>query len=127
MKKSVVARAPRFAFGVTVLVPCHQQLAAQIGRPIIIRQDGSTGVAGGWSEIVPKVCFSEWCNVDRDAHLMVQGHVIDDDAEISRSYERQYDAPSIDNARVRDTIYMYDQTISNGEARPAWVRGPFGK
>ena len=55
MKKSVVARATRFAFGVTVLVPCHQQIANHLNRPLVHRQDGSVGVAGGWSEIVPKV------------------------------------------------------------------------
>jgi hypothetical protein len=54
-KKSVVARATRFAFGVSVVVPSDPFTAQRLGRPLIQRIDGSNVVRGGWSEIVPKV------------------------------------------------------------------------
>jgi hypothetical protein len=55
MKKSVVARAARFAFGVTVIVGCRAEQATQLGRRLVHRRDGTTGMNGSWSEIVPKV------------------------------------------------------------------------
>jgi hypothetical protein len=54
-KKSVVARATRFAFGVSVVVPSDRFTAQQLGRPLLQQGDGSKVVRGGWSEIVPKV------------------------------------------------------------------------
>jgi hypothetical protein len=54
-KKSVVARATRFAFGISVVVPADPFTAQLLGRPLVQRSDGSKVVRGGWSEIVPKV------------------------------------------------------------------------
>jgi len=58
IRKSVVARATRFAFGVDMHMPTNPPTADRFGRRLIKRHDGSTAVAGRWSEIVPKVPLS---------------------------------------------------------------------
>ena len=58
IRKSVVARATRFAFGVDMHMPTDAITADRFGRRLIKRYDGSTAVAGKWSEIVPKVPLS---------------------------------------------------------------------
>ena len=54
-KRSVVARATRFAFGVDVGIKCTANHAERLRRPLRPRLDGSMGVDGWWDEIVPKV------------------------------------------------------------------------
>ena len=58
IRKSVVARATRFAFGVDMYMAADTFAAQVLSRQLIKRFDGSTAVAGRWSEIVPKVPLS---------------------------------------------------------------------
>jgi hypothetical protein len=125
-KKSVVARATRFAFGVHVVTPCDDQSALRLGRPIVRLLDGSAGVKGAWSEIVPKVCCTSR-NRDSRAHIYTQGHVFEEGEEVSRVYERLYDSPNPVMSQVKDRIYMYDQSHSTAGNCPQWVLGPFGQ
>jgi hypothetical protein len=59
VKKSVVARATRFAFGTEI----YGSADANSDRPLVVRPDGTTTVDGAWDEIVPKVCSvkDRWC------------------------------------------------------------------
>jgi hypothetical protein len=56
----------------------------------------------------------------------MQGHVIEDGKEISKSYSRIYDSPHPTSSTVKDIIYMYDQNSSTAGCCPEWVQQPFG-
>jgi hypothetical protein len=59
IKKTVIARATRYAFGVEVLRSATQERAALLGRPLIEREDGDW-IHGYWDEIAPIVRGSEF-------------------------------------------------------------------
>jgi hypothetical protein len=117
------------------LVQANEQLASQLGRSLIHRRDGSTGLNGAWSEIVPKVRSSHpSCHQTSQAHSSPdpmspsppQGHIIEEEAEISRSYERMYETLPTESSKIRDTIYMYDPNVGYAGVPPTWVTGPSG-
>ncbi|QRV77750.1 50S ribosome-binding GTPase [Ceratobasidium sp. AG-Ba] len=98
----VVRRAPRYSFGIEVVVPFRQDSQDHHGRPAVARPSGPH-VAGGWSQIVTK------------------GIPIDSDSINRRPYRREYWVPDPELSFMNQDIYCYSL-----EGFPKWTRNKSG-
>ncbi|KAG9080758.1 hypothetical protein FRC06_006196, partial [Ceratobasidium sp. 370] len=98
----VVSRAPRYSFGIEVVVPMVHNSKEHHGRVIVSRPSG-VHVAGAWSQIVAK------------------GIALDCDSVSRRPYRREYWTPNPELSRVNQDIYSY----ASGGA-PKWTRNKAG-
>ncbi|KAG8682041.1 hypothetical protein FRC08_015223, partial [Ceratobasidium sp. 394] len=99
---SVVSRAPRYSFGIEIVVPLVHNSKEHNGRIIVSRPSGPY-VAGAWSQIVAK------------------GVTLDCDSVSRRPYRREYWTPNPELSHVNQDIYSY----AFGGA-PKWTRNKTG-
>ncbi|CAE6447421.1 unnamed protein product [Rhizoctonia solani] len=101
---NVVARAPRYSFGLDrrwQYCPLTDDLA---GRKPFITLAGDLRVSGGWSEIVHK------------------GVAINAGVVHRRSYRRLYKKPTLRSDTLRVKLWAY-----SGDDKPRWAKDPLGK
>ncbi|KAF8594084.1 hypothetical protein BDV93DRAFT_565803 [Ceratobasidium sp. AG-I] len=99
----VVKRAPRFSFGVEVLVPHNPQLPAQRNRKTVLWPSGRY-TKGGWSQIVAKSV------------------PIDCDTVTRRAYSREYSSDSSNLESFSTVLWGYSLA-----GTPEWMRFKTGR
>ncbi|QRW20316.1 heat shock protein 70 kDa 12B [Rhizoctonia solani] len=100
---SVHSRAPRYSFGIKILVPFLSHIHTRQGRVSYTDADGEEVVSGGWSQIVQK------------------GVALDSEVVCRRRYHCRYSTgtPYLE-------VFTIDLISYSGDGTPEWVNSPNG-